>query len=296
MRTMSLYESLESTGEVSLGELFDDPKSISGINPIDINQLAFLICRGGWPRSIDMMQKAALEQAKDYFDAVVKSDISRADGIVKDEARVVRLMRSFARHQGTQISMKMLKDDIMNNESFTISEDTIAAYISALKKIFVIEDMPAWNPNLRSKTAIRSSDTRYFVDPSIASAAQGIGPNDLLNDLHTMGLLFETLVVRDLRVYAQLLDGDVLHYRDKSGLECDTVIHLRNGSYGLAEVKLGGERLIEEGAKNLKTLSDKIDTQKMNAPSFLMIIIGVGDYAYKRKDGVFIVPIGCLKP
>lgn len=296
MRTMSLYESLESTGEVSLGELFDDPKSISGINPIDINQLAFLICRGGWPRSIDMMQKAALEQAKDYFDAVVKSDISRADGIVKDEARVVRLMRSFARHQGTQISMKMLKDDIVNNESFTISEDTIAAYISALKKIFVIEDMPAWNPNLRSKTAIRSSDTRYFVDPSIASAAQGIGPNDLLNDLHTMGLLFETLVVRDLRVYAQLLDGDVLHYRDKSGLECDTVIHLRNGSYGLAEVKLGGERLIEEGAKNLKTLSDKIDTQKMNAPSFLMIIIGVGDYAYKRKDGVFIVPIGCLKP
>lgn len=226
----------------------------------------------------------------------MKSDISRADGIVKDEARVVRLMRSFARHQGTQISMKMLKDDIMNNESFTISEDTIAAYISALKKIFVIEDMPAWNPNLRSKTAIRSSDTRYFVDPSIASAAQGIGPNDLLNDLHTMGLLFETLVVRDLRVYAQLLDGDVLHYRDKSGLECDTVIHLRNGSYGLAEVKLGGERLIEEGAKNLKTLSDKIDTQKMNAPSFLMIIIGVGDYAYKRKDGVFIVPIGCLKP
>lgn len=216
--------------------------------------------------------------------------------VVKDEARVVRFMRSFARHQGTQISMKMLKDDIMNNESFTISEDTIAAYISALKKIFVIEDMPAWNPNLRSKTAIRSSDTRYFVDPSIASAAQGIGPNDLLNDLHTMGLLFETLVVRDLRVYAQLLDGDVLHYRDKSGLECDTVIHLRNGSYGLAEVKLGGERLIEEGAKNLKTLSDKIDTQKMNAPSFLMIIIGVGDYAYKRKDGVFIVPIGCLKP
>lgn len=262
MRTMSLYESLESTGEVSLRELFRNPKSISGINTIDMNQLAFLICRGGWSRSIDMKRKVALEQARDYFEAVVKSDISRADGIAKDEARVERLMRSFARHQGAQVSIRKLKDDIADNESFSISEDTIASYINALKRIFVIEDMPAWNPNLRSKTVIRSSDTRYFVDPSIATAAQGIGPNDLINDLNTMGLLFETLVVRDLRVYAQLLDGDVLHYRGKSGLECDTVIQLRNGNYGLAEVKLGGNRLIEEGVKNLIVLSEKIDTKK----------------------------------
>ena len=159
----------------------------------------------------------------------------------------------------------------------------------------MIEDMPAWNPNLRSKTSIRSSDTRYFVDPSIAVSALGAGPQDLINDLNTMGLLFETLCVRDLRVYAEKIGGSVLHYRDKSGLECDTVIHLKNGRYGLAEIKLGGQKLIEEGAANLKALSNKIDTSKMPAPSFLMIIIGVGEFAYKREDGIFIVPIGCLK-
>jgi len=188
-----------------------------------------------------------------------------------------------------------LRDDIVANDTETLNEYTIASYIDALKKIFVVEDMPAWNPNLRSKTAIRTSDTRYYVDPSIAAAALGIGPDDLLNDLNTMGLLFETLCVRDLRVYAEYIGGEVLHYRDKSGLECDTVIHLRNGRYGLAEIKLGGEKLINEGAENLKALAEKIDTKKMPAPSFMAVVVGTGELAYRRKDGIFVVPIGCLK-
>ena len=245
--------------------------------------------------AIGKREKVALSQAVDYYDAVVRSDINRADGVTKNPERVKRIMRSYARHQGAQITNTMLRDDIAMNDSENVNEDTVGAYINALKKIYVVEDMAAWNPNLRSKTAIRSSDTRYYADPSIAAAALGIGPMDLVNDLNTLGLLFETLCVRDLRVYTEALGGEVLHYRDKSGLECDTVIHRRNGSYGLAEIKLGGERLIEEGAQNLKTLKEKIDTTKMPAPSFLMIVVGVGNYAYRREDGIFVVPIGCLK-
>lgn len=295
MRPMSLFESGESTGEVSLGGLFENPGQIKGISALDIDKLAFLICRGGWPPAVDMKEKAALSQAFDYYDAVVKSDINRADGVSKNPERVKRLMRSFARNQGGQAPNTSIRDDIMANDAEGVNEYTVASYIAALKKIFVIEDMPAWNPNLRSKTSIRSSDTRYYIDPSIATAALGIGPKDLLNDLNTMGLMFETMCVRDLRVYAEYLDGEVMHYRDKSGLECDTVIHLRNGSYGLAEIKLGGQKLIEEGVANLKALAAKIDTTKMPAPSFMMIVVGVGDFAYRREDGIFIVPIGCLK-
>ncbi len=296
MRPMSLYESGESSGEVSLEELFQTPEQIVGTNSLDIGKLAFQICRGGWPHAVGMREKIALTQAVDYYDAVVKSDINRADGVTKDPERVKRLMRSFARNQGGQVANTVLRDDIQANDTESLSEDTIASYINALKKIFVVEDMPAWNPNLRSKTSIRTTDTRYYVDPSIATAALGVGPNDLINDLNTLGLLFETMCVRDLRVYAEYLGGDVLHYRDKTGLECDTVIHLRNGKYGLAEIKLGGQRLIEEGAANLKTLAAKIDTTKMPAPSFMMIVVGTGEYAYRREDGVYIVPIGCLKP
>jgi hypothetical protein len=295
MRTMSLYESGESTGEVRLSNLFETPIRIEGENRIDLDNLAFLTCRGGWPFAIDMREKAALSQAYDYYDAVVKSDINRADGVNKNPERVKRLMRAYARHQGMQITNTMLKDDIKANDSESINEDTVLTYINALKKIYVVEDMPAWNPNLRSKTAIRSTDTRYYIDPSIAVAALGVGPQDLINDLNTFGLLFETLCVRDLRVYAYSMGGEVLHYRDKNGLECDTVIHLKNGSYGLAEIKLGGDRLIEEGAKNLKALANKIDTTKMKPPAFMMVVTGVGDYAYRREDGVYIVPIGCLR-
>ena len=295
MRPMSLYESGESSGEVSLKDLFNKPDKITGIRQHNIDDLTFLICRGGWPHAIGMKEKAALSQAEAYYDAVVKSDINRADGVNKNPERVKRLMRSFARNQGAQIGYTTLRDDIQANDTGSLNEDTVASYVNALKKIFVIEDMPAWNPNLRSKTSIRSADTRYYIDPSIATAALGIGPNDLVNDLNTMGLLFETLCVRDLRVYAESIGGDVLHYRDKSGLECDTVIHLRNGSYGLAEIKLGGQRLIEEGVENLKALEKKIDTSKMPGPSFMMIVVGIGDFAYRREDGIYIVPIGCLK-
>lgn len=295
MRPMSLYESGESSGEVSLGELFDSPGKITGFNNKTIADLAFLICRGGWPQAVGMKAKAALSQGDDYYEAVVKSDISRADGVNKNPERVKRLMRSYARNQGTQITYTTLRDDIQSNDIESLNEDTVASYINALKKIFVVEDMPAWNPNLRSKTSIRSTETRYYIDPSIATAALGIGPNDLINDLNTMGLFFETLCVRDLRVYADALGGDVLHYRDKTGLECDTVVHLRNGNYGLAEIKLGGDKLIEEGTNNLKALAKKIDRSKMRGPSFLMIIVGIGEYAYRREDGIYIVPIECLK-
>lgn len=295
MRPMSLFESGESSGDVSLEELFNCPDKINGINDLDIDKLAFVICRGGWPSAIGMKAKAALSQAVDYYEAVVKSDINRADGVSKNPERVKRLMKSFARNQGAQIANTLIRDDIKANDTESLNEDTVASYINALKKIFVIEDMPAWNPNLRSKTAIRTSDTRYYIDPSIASAALGIGPNDLINDLNTLGLLFETMCVRDLRVYSESIGGEILHYRDKSGLECDTVIHLRNGKYGLAEIKLGGQRLIEEGVTNLKKLYEKIDTTKMLAPSFMMIVVGTGDFAYRREDGIYIVPIGCLK-
>ena len=295
MRPMSLYESGDSTGQVSLKDLFDGGTKVDGSSKLNIERLAFLVCRGGWPQAIDMRDEIALDQATDYYDAVVHSDINRADGIRKNTEKVKRLMRSYARNQGTQIPNTVLAQDVIDNDESPIGEETVSLYVNALRKIFVVEDMPAWNPNLRSRTAIRSSDTRYYIDPSIAAAALGIGPNDLINDLNTFGFLFETLCVRDLRVFADALNGEVYHYRDKDGLECDAVIHLRNGKYGLIEIKLGGDKLIEEGAKTLKSLRDKIDTDKMNAPSFLMVITGTGDYAYLRPDGVSVVPIGCLK-
>ncbi len=204
-------------------------------------------------------------------------------------------MKSYARHQGAGVSVGTILADIKSNESSEVSDNTIYEYIKALKRTFVIEDMPAWNPNIRSKTAIRTSDTRYYIDPSIGTAALGLGPNDLTNDLETMGLMFETLCVRDLRIYAESIDGSVFHYRDKNGIECDAVVHLRNGSYGLIEIKLGGEKLIEEGAKTLIRLADIIDTTKMKSPAFKMVLTGVGRYAYQRPDGVYVVPIACLR-
>ena len=296
MRPMSLFESGESSGEISLKAMFDQPEQILAENKIDdIDKLAFLICRGGWPGAIDMEDEIALDQAFDYYDAIVNKDISTVDNVKRDSERAKRLMKSYARHQGTQTAYTVLRDDILANDAENLTEDTVYSYTKALRKIFVIEDMPAWNPNLRSKTAIRTSDTRYFTDPSIATASLGLGPNDLVKDLNTMGLFFETMCIRDLRVYAESIDGEVYHYRDKSGLECDAVIHLRNGSFGLIEIKLGGDHLIEEGAENLKKFSKKIDTSKMKAPSFMMVLTGTGKYAYRREDGVYVVPVGCLK-
>ncbi|MBR6219258.1 MAG: ATP-binding protein [Clostridia bacterium] len=295
MRPMSLYESGESTGEVSLSRLFEGNGEVDGESKLDLDRIAFLICRGGWPRAIDMRDKIALNQAIDYYDAVVHSDINRVDNAQKDPERVKRLMRSLARNQGQQIANTAIAADIAANEEATINQETVASYIGALKKIFVVEDMPAWNPNLRSKSAIRTSDTRYYVDASIAAAALGIGPSDLINDLNTMGFLFEAMCIRDLRVFAEALGGSVYHFRNKAGLECDTVVHLRNGSYGLIEIKLGGEKLIKEGVETLTTLARSIDTTKMKAPAFRMILTATDRYAYRREDGICIVPIGCLR-
>lgn len=295
MRPMSLWESGDSNGSVSLADLFTTPEQIAGISSLTLEDIAFLTCRGGWPLAVSMDKEIALDQAFDYIDAVEKRDISQADGVERDPVRVHRLLRSYSRHQGGQVSLGTIKADLVANESDSFDEDTISSYIKALKKIFVIEDVEAWNPNLRSKTAIRSSDTRYFTDPSIATAALGLGPKDLMFDLNTFGLLFETLCIRDLRVFAEALNGNVYHYRDKNGLECDAVVHLRNGSYGLIEVKLGGDNLIEEGVATLKMLESRIDTTRMKNPSFLMVLTAVGDYAYRREDGVYVVPIGCLK-
>ena len=294
MRPMSLFESGESSGEVSLGELFRTPEFIEGKSVLDLNRLAFVCCRGGWPQTLEMRDEIALDQAYDYLEAVVNNDINRADGVRKDSEKVRRLMRSYARNQGTQTPNTVLAEDIKYNYGTSIGEETVASYVSALTKIFVVEDVPAWNPNLRSKTAIRTTDTRYYVDPSIAAAALGAGPNDLIQDLNSFGFILETLCIRDLRVYADALNGNVYHYRDKDGLECDAVIHLRNGSYGLVEIKLGGDKLINEGAETLKQLYTKIDTTKMKSPSFMMVLTGVGDYAYRRQDGVYVVPISTL--
>ena len=295
MRTMSLYESKDSDGAISLSDLFDD-KEISCANHKTLDDIAFLICRGGWPISIKLEGKASLFQAIDYFDSVVKNDISRVDSVKRDVEKAKSLLRSYARHVGSQAPLETIRKDMLANQADTFDQVTLYSYIDALKKIFVIEDAPAWNPNIRSKTAIRSTDTRYFIDPSIATAALGIGPKDLIQDLNTMGFLFENLAVRDLRIYSELLDGSVYHYRDKSGLECDAVIHLRNGSYGLVEIKLGGDKLIEEGAETLMTLSDLIDTNSMKKPSFMMVLCAQAPFAYKRNDGVYVVPITSLRP
>lgn len=294
MRTMTLLETGDSTGKVSLKKLFQNETDIAASNETDLRKIAYLICRGGWPKVLGTSEKIALRQSTDYYDAVVNSDISRVDGKTRNPERARLLMRSYSRNIGTQIKYEDLRKDILGNNIESFSIETLYDYVDALKKVFVIEDSPAWNPNLRSKTTIRTTDTRYFVDPSIATACLGIGPEDLINDLKTMGFLFENLCVRDLKVYAQTLDGLVYHYRDRNNLECDAVVHLRNGSYGLIEVKLGGDKLIAEGAKTLNTLERNIDTSKMKLPSFKMILTAVGDYAYKREDGILIVPITCL--
>ncbi|MBS4872340.1 MAG: ATP-binding protein [Peptoniphilus sp. oral taxon 375] len=295
MRPMSLYESKDSSGEISLRDLFKG-ENISAMDETSLKEIAFFICRGGWPKSIGLDEKPALFQAIDYFDAVVSTDISRVDSVKRDKEKAKRLLKSYARHVGTQSSLETIRQDMLANQSDTFDQGTLYSYLDALRKIFVIEDSPAWNPNLRSKTSIRTTDTRYFSDPSIATASLGIGPKDLLDDLNTMGFLFENLCIRDLRIYTDYLDGTVYHYRDRHGLECDAVIHLRNGAYGLVEIKLGGDKLIEEGAETLKALASKIDTNNMSNPSFMMVLCAKAPFAYKREDGVYVIPITALRP
>lgn len=294
MRTMSLWESGDSSGKISLKALFEGAKQSAACD-VELEKIAYLACRGGWPRALFQDADIALERATDYIEAVIHSDINRVDGSIKNPERVARLLKSYARFIGSQTSLSAISADLSSNENSSFDARTVQSYINALKLIFVIEDMPAWNPNLRSKAAIRTSDTRYFVDPSIAAAALGIGPKDLMSDLRTFGFIFENLCVRDLRVYAEALNGKVYHYRDSLGLESDAVIHLRNGQYALIEIKLGGDKLIEEGVNNLIKLRERIDTDKMSTPAFMMVLTAVGKFAYQRKDGVYIVPVSCLK-
>ena len=295
MRPMALYESGESNGSVSLKGLFSAPEKIYAHNDLSREDLAFLVCRGGWPAAVNMEKEIALDQAFDYCDAIAERDMSRVDKVKRSPERVRRLMRSYARNQAAQATFETIATDMAANEPQTMDTDTISSYINALRKMFVVEESEAWNPNLRSKTAVRTSNTRYFTDPSIGTAIMQLGPQDLLNDFNTFGLFFETMAVRDLRTYADALMGKVFHYRDSDKLECDAVVHLRNGDYGLIEIKIGGETLIEEGAESLKSLKNKLDTTKMKKPSFMMVLIGIGSTAYRRDDGIYVVPIGCLK-
>lgn len=295
MRPMSLYESGESSGVISLSDLFDGKPIEVQQNVLEVEDIAYLTCRGGWPWATIIPKEVALDQAFDYVDSVIQRDIQRVDKVKRNAERAKLLLRSYARNISQQVSYSTIRKDMLSNDASTLDEDTVADYIKAFKKLFVIEDLAAWNPNIRSKAAIRTSDTRHFVDPSIGTAILGLGPKDLINDLKSFGFFFEDLVVRDLRVYAEALDGELYHYRDSNGLECDTVLHRRNGSYALMEVKLGGEQNIEDGAKSMLSLAGNIDTDKMPAPSFMAVIVGVGKYAYLRKDGVYVIPVGCLR-
>ena len=294
MRPMSLYESGDSSGDVSLKDLFDGVSEIGGRSEIGIDRLAFLVCRGGWPQSVCMRDDEAVDQARDYYESVVRYDINRADGVSKHPDVVRALMRSLARNQGRPVPNTVLAHDVAA-DNVSMSDEMAASYVRALHKIFLAEDLPAWHPDLRSRTAVRSSCARYYVDPSVAAAALGTGPDALLDDLKTLGFLFKTLCIRDLRVFADALNGDVYHYRDKNGQECDAVVHLKDGRCGLVEIKLGGSKFIEEGVKSLKSMEAKIDTGRMKQPSFLMVLTGTGDFAYRCRDGVYIVPVGSLK-
>jgi len=297
MRTMSLWESGESNGNVSLADLFEGKEAAPQQNMLDLKRIAFLICRGGWPQASFLDGDIALDQARDYYEAVYKVDILRMDKARRNSERTRLIMRSYARFIGQSVSLKKISEDIKENDNGTISYETVSDYIDALKKLFVLEDMPAWNPNLRSKAAIQTSETRYFTDPSIAAAALYIGPDDLINDLKAAGVFFESLAIRDLRVYADALDGELFHFRNAVGLECDAVLHRRNGTYALIEIKLGGNDQIEKGALTLNKLAGQINLDKMPAPSFKMVLTAVGEYSYRRpQDGVWVVPIGCLRP
>ncbi len=292
MRPMSLFESQESNGSVSLADLFEGQHDIEGVSSLSIEQIAFAICRGGFPATIGKPDKIAMQMSVDYVEAIINQDISQVDGVDKNPNRVRVLLRSLARNIATMASAQTILQDIEATET-TLSDKTFAVYYNALQRIFVAEPMPAWSPSLRSKTAIRTSNKHHFVDPCIATAVMRVNPSGILKDFEYFGFLFEALCARDMRVYAQHNDGEVFHYRDKSGLEADMIVALRDGRWGAIEVKLGNKQ-IEEAAENLLKLKEKINTEKMREPSFLMVITG-GQYAFKRKDGVLVVPIACLK-
>ena len=294
MRPMSLFESLESNGMDSLKSLFEGKTDLEGFSDVSIESIAAAIVRGGWPASIGSKESVALRHAVDYVEAVINADISRGDGVDKNPTRVRALMRSYARNISTMATIRTIRDDIaLGDDDTSVSEKTISQYLTALDRIFVTENLPAWNPVLRSKTAIRTSVKRHFVDPSIATAVMRLSPSRLLEDFQYFGFLFESLCTRDLRVYAEAIDGQVFHYRDASGLESDTVVCLNDGRWAPIEVKLGAKE-IEEAAEHLLELKAKVDTKKMKEPSFLMILTGT-EFAYRGDVGVLVGPIGCLK-
>ena len=299
MRPMSLWESKDSKGTVSLAELFKGGKPIPwDLNPdFSFSDVAHLICRGGWPISVLAPKEIAIEITKNYYNGLfVFEDCENERFRNKNPEIMKMIVRSYARHISTEAAVSTIIADVRQSNERTMDTKTYDDYNEALNDIFIIEDMPAWNPNIRSKTSIRSTPTRHFVDTSIACRALGAGPEDLLHDLESFGLFFEDMAVRDLRIYSDVLGGEVRHYRDNAGLECDAVIHLENGSWGAVEIKLGGDDLIEAGASSLKLLKAKIE-EKSNekSPSFLMVLTAVGG-AYQREDGVFVVPINLLKP
>lgn len=291
MRPMSLFESKESNGAVSLKELFKGETEIGAKSNLRIEQIANAICRGGWPAAV-VSGKESVQTAINYLDALINMDIQRVDGVEKDPEKVRVLLQSLARNISTFATAKTLMDDMQVNES-SITDKTLSSYLNALRRLFVVEDVPAWQPSLRSKTAIRTTNKRQFVDPSIATAVMRTNAEGILRDFKTFGFLFESLCTRDLRVYAQANDGVIFHYRDKTELECDLVIKLHNGRWAAVEVKLGMKQ-IDEAAANLLKLGEKVDQEKMNGPSFLMVLTG-GPVAYKRPDGVLVVPIGSLR-
>lgn len=293
MRPMSLLESLDSTGAVTLERLFaQEPLPVIACDD-GLEELAFLMCRGGWPKTAELEGRAALQQALDYVDAITEVDVSKVDGVKRSPRTAKALLRSYARMAASSASLATMRKDLAESGA-GLGESAFLEYVEALRKLFVIEDLGSWSPNLRSKAAIRTTPVRHLVDPSIATAAMGATPSRLMGDLNTMGLIFETLCVRDLRTYVDALDGEILHYRDKAGRECDAVVQLRDGRYGLVEIKLGGSELIEEGARSVKKVADAIDTDKMPPPSFLMVLTGTGGFSYTREDKVHVVPIRAL--
>lgn len=292
MRPMSLFESKESNGSVSLHTLFNEQGDLEEVSNMTIEKLAIILARGGWPAAIGQKAENSSTMVYNYVESVINIDISKVDGIEKNPSNVRALMRSLARNTASPIPMSTMRKDMASDED-TISEKTISLYLNALRRIWVVEDLPAWNPAMRSRAAIRTSPKRHFVDPSIAAAVLRATPSRLISDLNTFGLLFESLCVRDLRVYAQSMDGEVFHYRDKNGVEADMVVHLKDGRWGAIEVKLG-TKAVDMAAKTLLLMCERINSEKMQPPSFLMIITATG-YAYRRKDGIYVVPIGCLK-
>lgn len=291
MRPMSLFESKESSGVVSLKNLFDGDHEIETVSQLDIPQIARSICRGGWPGAVTFAE-AGGALAREYTDLIVEEDISKADGVERNPNRVRLVLHSLARNISTLTTAKTILEDIRAND-ITMNERTLDSYLNALRRIFVVEDVPAWSPSLRSKTTIRTSDKRQLVDPSIATAIMRIDADRVIRDLETFGFLFESLCTRDIRIYAQVNDGEVFHYRDKNNLEIDLVISLHDGRWAPVEIKLG-EHHVDEAAENLLKLKDKVDTSRIGEPSFMMVVTG-GRYAYKRPDGVLVVPLACLK-